>query len=41
MRKFERIVESRKLVIEIRRKRKVEKEEVKSNKGWIGGCGRR
>ncbi len=41
MRKYERIVESRMVVIEIRSKRKVEKEEVKGNKGEALGCGRR
>lgn len=41
MRKFEKIVESRMVVIEIRSKRKVEKKEVKGNKGEALGCGRR
>ena len=41
MGKFEKIVESRMVVIEIRSKRKVEKKEVKGNKGEALGCGRR
>ncbi len=41
MRKIEKIVESRMVVIEIRSKRKVERKEVKGNKGEALGCGRR
>lgn len=41
MRKYERIVESRMVVIEIRNKRKVEKKEVKGNKSEALGCRRR